>query len=141
MAYAEEAAKRFFEWARYADTPDEPEGPFLQDFLYSWLVDGHGVDSVGGKYEHWLTTVIYIADAVFKDPSLLEYVGDEMEFPEAEQYHDEHGEWPSSTIRQRPIQGILDPDNNVFSVALDRHHFDMLVWRRDHTIEPTPNAE
>ena len=134
MAYAQEAAERFFEWARYTDTSNDSGTENLQYFLYRWLVDGRGVDAVGGKYEHWLMTAIHIADAVFRDPSLLEYVGDEKEWPEAEKYHAEHGELPPSTIRQRPIGGILDAEDNVYGLALDRHHFDIIVWQRDHPV-------
>lgn len=138
MPYMEDAVGRFFEYTERLDTSgDQDNFTHLQGYLCAWLEEPYsgGVEHTGRSYETWLRTALHVADAVFKDPSLLDYQ------PTVPELTDE--EFAAATTEElnameaagrpqpRPLKGIIDPTNNS-SYAFDRHYYEVQVWRRDH---------
>lgn len=146
MRYIDTAAERFFEFTGHLDTSrDWDNFSHLQDYLCVWLEEPEagGVEYTGRNYETWLRTALHIADAVFKNPSLLDYrptVPDLTDEEFAAATPEEHEQRRiAAEPRPRPIEGIIDPDNNS-SYAFDRHYYEVQVWRQDHP-ERTPEGQ
>lgn len=139
MSYTNEAADRFFEYAGHLDTSGDKENfDYLQGYLCAWLdepTEG-GVEHTGRNYEAWLRTALHIADAVFKDPALLDYYRPVVPEMSAEEYAAKTPEEIAdleavSRPKHRPLKGIIDPESNS-SWAFDKQYYEVQVWRRDH---------
>jgi hypothetical protein len=133
LQYIERAAERFFEFARHLDTTDAGDFTHLQGYLAAWLEQSDGITQTGRNYETWLSTALHIADAVFKDPSLLDYDGANMTVEEYRQYAADNPaiKPPPFEPYPRQIEGIIDPEASS-SLALDQHYYEYRAERRDH---------
>jgi len=125
MKYVEAARDRFFEFTQhYATAAYQKDFTHLQDYLAAWLEDGDGVEYTGRSYEAWLETAVHVADALFRDPSLIDYVGT----PKTEV---EYAADPSDDAHSRRVVGIVDP-NDSSSLVFDRQYYNVIAYRQDH---------
>lgn len=113
------AVQDFSEFAYGWDTSGHPEDyTHLQDYLQSWLYEGHAVEKTAGSFEMYLRVALHIADAVLKDPSMLDYSG-EAKIANLEAYSRN----PTTGNYERPIAGVVDPDSHSYS-AFDRYEYE-----------------
>lgn len=134
MEYLDDSPPPFFDFIRDFDTSAYQENyTHLQDYLAAWLEAGDAGDAIrytGRNYETWLRAVVHIADAVFRDPSVLDFNGtpkSESELAAATSADDMYLVQPC----ERRIVGLRDPSRNS-SLVFDRHYYERLVYEQEH---------
>jgi hypothetical protein len=134
MEYLDDCPPPFFDYIKGYDTSGQQEDfTHLQDYLAVWLEagdEGEAVRYTGRNYETWLRTIVHIADAVFRDPSLLDFGGTPP--PDAEtaavQSTEEMYAVPPY---ERRVVGIRDPSRNS-SLVFDRYYYEHVAYRHAH---------
>ncbi|WP_163513555.1 hypothetical protein [Fodinicola acaciae] len=131
VSYNNEAVVAFQDFVAPYDTRSRQDDyTLLQDYLVDWLEAGSAVEYSGGNYETFLKVALHVADAVMKDPSILDYhppsPGPYPDTPE------EQAAWEAARAPiSRPIEGILDPTKHSYD-AFDRQCYEVVAFRRSN---------
>jgi hypothetical protein len=140
MEYLDDDPPPFFEFVKnYDTTAYQSDFTHLQDYLAAWLESGdtgNAIRYTGRNYETWLRTIIHIADAVFSDPSILNFNGalrTDAEVEAATSTEDMYAVQPY----ERRIVGIRDPGRNS-SLVFDRHYYEYVAYEQER---PRPHLE
>lgn len=140
MDYLNEGVERFFEFSRHRNT-FAPDGGnthrYLQDFLHDWLREpyGGGIEFSGRNAHTWARLCFRIGDAVFRDPSLLDYRPNILA-PSTEQYtamtpDEVDALQAASQPKPRPLDGFIDTES-ALAVVYEPEFYESMVWAQDH---------
>ena len=145
LEFSEGPTARFFEFTRSFKTRPNDDFTHLADYLAEWLEHGDGVTETGRNFETWLKTALYAANAVMRDPEILEYQPASQSVLSTEQQaamsaSETADYYASGRPQPRQIDGIFDPESSS-SMIFDRHYYEYRAELRDHPLGHTPAGQ